>query len=134
MSEAIRARALADVDELSDAALRTLSVAYRPLRADEDEQAGAALEQELVFVGTVGIIDPPRAEAAVAIQEAQRAGIRIIMITGDHRVTAAAIARELGLKGESHEGRELDGLNQCQSASNSFQVSASKFFQLLRLI
>ena len=52
---------------LSDAALRTLAVAYRPLDAGEDPQAGEALEHDLIFVGTVGIIDPPREEAAVAI-------------------------------------------------------------------
>jgi Ca2+-transporting ATPase len=115
MSEAIRARALADVDELSDAALRTLSVAYRPLAADEDEQSGAALERELIFVGTVGIIDPPRAEAAVAIQEAQRAGIRIIMITGDHPRTAARIASDLGIieaGASALTGAELDTLDE----------------------
>ena len=114
MSEAIRARALADVNELSDAALRTLSVAYRPLAADEDEQAGAALEQGLVFVGTVGIIDPPRAEAAVAIRQAQRAGIRIIMITGDHPRTAARIASDLGIieaGGSALTGPQLDALD-----------------------
>ncbi len=115
MSEAIRARALADVDELSDAALRTLSVAYRPLAADEDEQSGAALERELIFVGTVGIIDPPRAEAAVAIQEAQRAGIRIIMITGDHPRTAARIASDLGIieaGASALTGAQLDALDE----------------------
>ncbi len=115
ISEAIRARALADVDELSDAALRTLSVAYRPLAAGEDEQAGEALEQGLIFVGTVGIIDPPRAEAAAAIQEAQRAGIRIIMITGDHPRTAARIASDLGIieaGGSALTGAQLDALDE----------------------
>ncbi len=115
MSEAIRARALADVDELSDAALRTLSVAYRPLRADEDTQSGAALEQNLIFVGTVGIIDPPRTEAAPAIREAQRAGIRIIMITGDHPRTAARIAFDLGIieaGATALTGAELDALDE----------------------
>lgn len=96
----LRARLLADVDSLSDAALRTLAVAYRPLAESETTQAalpGDALERELIFVGTVGIIDPPREEAAVAIRAAQRAGIRVIMITGDHPRTAARIARDLGI-------------------------------------
>jgi potassium/sodium efflux P-type ATPase len=95
-----RAHAAADVDALSDEALRTLAVAYRPLTAEEDPQAASELEQleqDLIFVGTVGIIDPPREEAAVAIREAQRAGIRVIMITGDHPRTAARIATDLGL-------------------------------------
>ena len=114
MSDAIRARALADVGQLSDAALRTLSVAYRPLRSDEDEMAGEALEQELVFVGTVGIIDPPRPEAAAAIREAQRAGIRLIMITGDHPRTAARIAADLGIieaGGTTLTGAQIDALD-----------------------
>ena len=97
LDDALRARLLADVDTLTDAALRTLAVAYRPLDPGEDRHAGVALERELIFVGTVGMIDPPRAEAAVAIREARRAGIRVVMITGDHPKTAARIAADLGV-------------------------------------
>ena len=97
LDDALRARLLADVDTLSDAALRTLAVAYRPLAQGEDQAAGEALERDLVFVGTVGMIDPPREEAAVAIREARRAGIRVVMITGDHPKTAARIAADLGI-------------------------------------
>ena len=93
----LRVRMLADVDTLADAALRTLAVAYRPLDPEEDAAAGESLERDLIFVGTVGIIDPPREEAAVAIREAKRAGIRVIMITGDHPRTAARIAADLGI-------------------------------------
>ncbi|QDF97897.1 haloacid dehalogenase [Azoarcus sp. DD4] len=95
LDTARRAQILAEVDELSDAALRTLAVAYRPLAAGED--ADATQERDLIFVGTVGIIDPPRAEVKQAIAEARRAGIRIIMITGDHPRTAARIAADLGI-------------------------------------
>ena len=97
LDESLRAKMLADVDALAGAALRTLSVAYRPLAAHEDAQAAESLERDLIFVGTAGIIDPPREEAAVAIREARRAGIRVIMITGDHPRTAARIAADLGL-------------------------------------
>lgn len=97
MDESLRARALADVNQLSDAALRTLAVAYRPLAPHEDPQATDTLERALIFVGTVGIIDPPREEAAVAIRQAHRAGIRVIMITGDHPRTATRIATDLGM-------------------------------------
>jgi len=97
LDDALRARILADVDTLSDAALRTLAVAYRPLGPGEDPQAGESLEHGLIFVGTVGMIDPPREEAAQAIAEARRAGIRVIMITGDHPRTAARIAADLGI-------------------------------------
>ena len=113
LDDARRARILADVDTLSDAALRTLAVAYRPLAASEDTQAGESLERDLVFVGTVGIIDPPREEATVAIREAHRAGIRVIMITGDHPRTAARIAADLGIvkaNARALTGTELDAL------------------------
>ncbi|MCC6869203.1 MAG: cation-translocating P-type ATPase [Burkholderiales bacterium] len=116
LDDGLRRRILADVDSLTDAALRTLAVAYRPLRADEDiDSARAAdLERELVFAGTVGIIDPPREEAAQAIGEAHRAGIRVIMITGDHPRTAARIAADLGIieaGGTALTGTDLDALD-----------------------
>ncbi len=97
LDAALRARLLGDVDTLTDAALRTLAVAYRPLTPGEDPAAAEALERDLIFVGTVGMIDPPREEAAVAIREARRAGIRVVMITGDHPKTAARIAADLGI-------------------------------------
>ncbi|OSZ75101.1 cation-translocating P-type ATPase [Hydrogenophaga sp. IBVHS1] len=93
----MRARVLMEVEQLSNAALRTLSVAYRTLEKGEDTHAGEALENDLVFLGTVGIMDPPRTEVAPAIQAAQAAGIRIIMITGDHPRTADRIAEDLGI-------------------------------------
>jgi magnesium-transporting ATPase (P-type) len=110
-----RASVLADVDALSNAALRTLAVAYRPLAPGEDPQAAPALESGLIFVGTVGIIDPPREEAAVAIREARQAGIRIVMITGDHPRTAARIATDLGIVepgATALTGLELDALEE----------------------
>lgn len=114
LTDEIRAEALADVDELSGAALRTLSVAYRPLLADEMATAGGALENGLIFIGTVGIIDPPREEVAPAIADAHRAGIRIIMITGDHPRTAARIAEDLGIieaGADALTGAEIDQLD-----------------------
>jgi magnesium-transporting ATPase (P-type) len=114
LDSASRARILGDVDALSDAALRTLAVAYRPLAANEDLHAADLLERDLVFVGTVGIIDPPRKEAAVAIREARRAGIRVMMITGDHPRTAARIACDLGIVeagASALTGRDLDALD-----------------------
>jgi magnesium-transporting ATPase (P-type) len=114
LTDDLRAKALADVNELSGAALRTLSVAYRPLAAGEDVAAGEALETGLIFIGTVGIIDPPRKEVAPAIAEAHRAGIRIIMITGDHPRTATRIAEDLGIiqaGGGVLTGADLDKLD-----------------------
>ena len=119
LDDVLRARLLADVDTLSDAALRTLAVAYRPLGAGEDPKVTESLEHDLVFVGTVGIIDPPREEAAVAIREAHRAGIRVIMITGDHPRTAARIAVDLGIvetNAPALSGAELDALDEAAFA------------------
>ncbi len=114
LDDAARGRVLAHVDRLSDMALRTLAVAYRPLpdvADDLDDEALAELERELVYVGMVGIIDPPRPEAATAIAEAHRAGIRIVMITGDHPRTAGRIAGDLGIVepgARTLTGTELD--------------------------
>ncbi|MCC7326282.1 MAG: cation-translocating P-type ATPase [Burkholderiales bacterium] len=114
LDDALRARALAGVARLTDEALRTLAVAYRPLAPGEPAEASPDLERELIFVGTVGIIDPPRPEAAAAIREAHRAGIRVIMITGDHPRTAARIAVDLGIVepgAMALTGDELDELD-----------------------
>jgi Ca2+-transporting ATPase len=114
LDDALRAKILADVDTLSDAALRTLAVAYRPLGPNENPQLTDTLEHDLIFVGTVGMIDPPREEAAQAIAEARRAGIRIIMITGDHPRTATRIAADLGIVeagATALTGAELDALD-----------------------
>jgi calcium-translocating P-type ATPase len=120
LDDSWRRKILADVDALSGEALRTLSVAYRPLAADEDPAEGDVPERDLIFVGTVGIIDPPREEAAVAIRDARRAGIRVVMITGDHPRTAARIAADLGIveRGETAlTGRDLDSLDDAAFAA-----------------
>ena len=109
LDDAWREHLLADVDALTDDALRTLAVAYRPLRRGEEGADDLRLERDLIFVGTVGIIDPPREEAALAIREAHRAGIRVVMITGDHPRTAARIARDLGIV--DADARALTGID-----------------------
>jgi P-type Ca2+ transporter type 2C len=114
LDEDLRDQILADVDTLSDAALRTLAVAYRPLGPDEDIAATASMERYLIFVGTVGMMDPPREEAAVAIADARRAGIRVIMITGDHPRTAARIAADLGIiqpGADALTGHDIDAMD-----------------------
>lgn len=99
---------------LADEALRTLGVALRRLSEDVAVTAGsgveASVEQDLVFAGLIGMIDPPRAEAREAVAQAKRAGIRPLMITGDHPRTASVIARELGISddGRTMTGSELD--------------------------
>ena len=119
MDNVLRAKKLAEVDTLADAALRTLAVAYRPLADGEAHDAGEVLERDLIFVGTVGIIDPPREGVAAAVTEAHRAGIRVIMITGDHPRTALRIAQDLGIvqatNGDTSSaltGLEIDALDE----------------------
>ena len=121
-----RARAIADVERLSDEALRTLAVAYRPLMDVDELEEGEGLERDLIFAGTVGIIDPPRKEAAVAISEARRAGIRVIMITGDHPRTASRIAAQLGIVDDGARaltGAELDAMDETTFAAAIRTVS-----------
>jgi Ca2+-transporting ATPase len=103
--DAARRQALhRDVDGLADEALRTLGLAYRRLPAHAAMQGATAplhlaLEQELVWLGMVGMLDPPRPEAARAVHTARAAGVRVVMITGDHPRSAAAIAREIDIVG-----------------------------------
>jgi Ca2+-transporting ATPase len=105
-----RAAILQANEALAGEALRTLGVAARWLTADALAEHAAhpdeRLEQDLVFAGLIGIIDPPRAEAKAAVATARRAGIRPVMITGDHPRTAAVIAAELGI---SADGRVVTG-------------------------
>ena len=126
LTDAQRAQILKDVDTLSGAALRTLAVAYRPLNLSERHAHTAALEHDLVYIGTVGMMDPPREEVAVAIAQAQAAGIRVIMITGDHPRTASRIASDLGINqvgGAALTGLELDALSKAELAKAVHQTS-----------
>ena len=104
-------------EALAGQALRTLGVAGRWMTADAlDEHVAhpdGRLEQDLVFAGLIGIIDPPRQEARAAVARAHAAGIRALMITGDHPRTASVIARELGIAADDRvmTGAELDALS-----------------------
>lgn len=104
---------------LADQALRVLAVARRIIPAREFDAAGdlMAWAQDLTFLGLAGLMDPPRAEAKAAIALCMEAGIQVKMITGDHKATAAAIARELGLRGEVISGAELDALDDAALAA-----------------
>ncbi len=100
-------------DRLARAAMRVLAMAHKSIPAASFDPTADLMDhaRDLTMVGLVGIIDPPRPEARDAIAVCRRAGIVVKMITGDHRITAAAIARELGLEGEVVEGRELDAMS-----------------------
>ncbi|MDI9466912.1 MAG: HAD-IC family P-type ATPase, partial [Bacillota bacterium] len=101
------------VDELSRQALRVLAVAYKEIDKVPGEPTSEELENGLTFMGLVGMIDPPRPEAREAVAVCRQAGIKPVMITGDHVVTASAIARELGILEEGDQaltGTDLAGM------------------------
>ncbi|WP_421655450.1 cation-translocating P-type ATPase [Leptothermofonsia sp. ETS-13] len=100
-------------DELAQTGMRVLGIAFRLLEAIPSEGNGKAIEQDLVFVGFVGMRDPARAEVAGAVQLCQRAGIRPVMITGDHPLMAQHIAKELGIATNSGllTGKDLNQLS-----------------------
>lgn len=100
--------------EFADRALRVLACGYKQLSCVPEDQSPDNIENELVFCGLVGMIDPVRPEVKAAIEECRGAGIRPIMITGDHKDTAVAIALELGIikdKSEAITGAELDDIS-----------------------
>jgi Ca2+-transporting ATPase len=100
-------------EQLAGNALRVLAMAYKRLPSDEEKYDDEAIEQGLVFVGLQGMIDPPREEAVKANKVCRKAGIKTVMITGDHKLTAVAVAQEVGIFGEGDlvlTGIELDKL------------------------
>lgn len=130
LTEGDRQEILDRVEQLSREAYRTLGEAYRPLetaslsqvsgvrtnsagQVDDIAEQAEAIERNLVWNGMVGIIDPPRTEVRDAVAEAHRAGVRTVMITGDHPLTAARIASDLGIidkDGQALTGEQLDAL------------------------
>ncbi|HET9264815.1 MAG TPA: cation-translocating P-type ATPase [Vicinamibacterales bacterium] len=124
-----RAEILQVNEALAGEALRTLGVGGRWLPsqivAEHAATPGPHVEQNLVFVGLIGMIDPPRPEAREAVARAKRAGIRPIMITGDHPRTAAVIAQELGITGDGRAitGAELEKLPAEEAARTAAEVS-----------
>ena len=104
-------------DNMANEALRVIAFAYRDMTASDLEKANQELEYGLTYVGLAGMIDPPRAEVAQAVASCQSAGIRIIVITGDHGLTAKAIARQIGIADEETPvilGKELDEMSEAE--------------------
>jgi len=107
--------AIAEVDRLAQQGFRVLGVAMRPERAEPEEwrslqgqgSCSPALEQNLIFIGLVAMFDPPRPEVPEALERCRQAGIKVTMVTGDYGLTAAAIARQIGLV--SHSPRIVTG-------------------------
>jgi Ca2+-transporting ATPase len=97
LTDSLRARVMAANEAMARSALRVLGLAYREVKADEQCDDEKQAEDQLIFVGLTGMIDPPRQEVKQAIAKCRAAGIKTVMITGDHQATAEAIARDLGL-------------------------------------
>lgn len=97
LSPAQKQAALRENDAMAHQALRVLAVASKELSALPASLAPEELEQNLTFLGLLGMMDPPRPEARAAVEQCRAAGIRPIMITGDHKLTAVAVAKELGI-------------------------------------
>lgn len=126
LNEERRAVVLQVQEELGRQGLRVLALAFRPLDEGEvrwlrqpgsEGEAALRVEERLILVGLVGLNDPPRPEVKEAVSKAAAAGIRTIMVTGDHPLTAEAIAREVGILGEGEAvltGMELDKLSEQQ--------------------
>jgi len=97
------------ITQFGEESLRVIGLAYKEINQDEKQLSG----EEMVFVGFAAMIDPPRKEAIKAIQECKAAGIKPIMITGDHKITAVAIAREIGIlnTGTAFSGEEIEKMN-----------------------
>jgi P-type Ca2+ transporter type 2C len=93
----LRSKVMEANEGFAGSALRVLGLAYRDLKATESVESSEEAERNLVFVGLAGMIDPPRREVKEAIMKSRRAGIKTVMITGDHQTTAEAIADQLGM-------------------------------------
>jgi len=110
LTATLRQKIAAAVEEMAASALRVLGMAYRDIRGQETVETEREAEQQLVFVGLSGMIDPPRKEVRDAIAVCRQAGIKTVMITGDHQTTAEAIAGQLGILprgGVAVNGRQL---------------------------
>ncbi|MEH2233184.1 MAG: cation-translocating P-type ATPase [Nostoc sp.] len=126
VTEAQRQKILAENDLMASKGLRVLGFAYKPLLEIPPEGSDETSEQGLVWLGLVGMLDAPRPEVRAAVQECREAGIRPVMITGDHQLTARAIATDLGIAQEGDRvltGQELQRMTDQELEQNVDLVS-----------
>ena len=158
LNDADREQILAEADRLSSQAMRVLALCRRVKKGNEADLSASFLgppsdgppssrdqiadevERELTFLGLVGMMDPPRAGVKEAVETCRKAGIRAVMITGDHRITATAIAREIGLWDEGDEAVTGSDLAAMDDAALSARIMSIRVFarttaeQKLRLV
>lgn len=126
LTDEIRQQVLSENKRMADKALRVLAGAYREYKELPADLSPGVLEQNLTFIGLTGMIDPIRPEVKAAISDCRGAGIRPVMITGDHRDTATAIARELGILEEESQavtGAELSGMTDSEFEERISHIS-----------
>ncbi len=113
LSKKSRDEILGKNEEMASQALRVLGIAYKVIPEQLTEYNAESVENNLVFVGLVGMIDPPREEAKEAVELCEKAGIKTVMITGDHKLTAITIGKEIGImkSGLAFTGKELDDVS-----------------------
>ncbi|MBI4143603.1 calcium-translocating P-type ATPase, SERCA-type [Candidatus Woesearchaeota archaeon] len=104
--------------EFADDALRVLGFAYKTIVAEKDP------EKNLIFVGLQGMIDPPREEVKVAIEKCKKAGIKVVMITGDHEITARAVAKDIGLSGKVFKCQQLVEIKNLEDLVDDIEIFA----------
>ncbi|WP_298912168.1 cation-translocating P-type ATPase [uncultured Nostoc sp.] len=126
LTEKQRQKILVENDQMASKGLRVLGFAYKPLAQIPPEGSDEVFEQDLVWLGLVGMLDAPRPEVRLAVQECRDAGIRPVMITGDHQLTARAIATDLGIAQEGDRlltGQELQRMTDQELEQNVDLVS-----------
>ena len=127
------------IDEMTTKALRVIAFAYKDIEGKKHTE-DSDIEKDLIFAGLAGMIDPPRKEVKSAIKKCEKAGVRVIMITGDHKRTAEAIGKEIGIHKEDNiilTGEELDRISDKELLSNIDNISIfarTSPYQKLRIV
>lgn len=143
MSYSSKRKIMAVTEEMASQALRVIGFAYKKLERVPQNLSSPDIEKNLTFVGLEGMIDPPRPETIQSIKSCYRAGIKPIMITGDHKVTAVAIAKEIGMKfepGDVMTGEEIEAMDdrelekKAESVSVFARVSPRHKYKIVRAL
>lgn len=132
ITQSDRDRILDDLKGMTVKALRVLAFAYKKMSVEDDISDKDNLEQDLIFAGLVGMMDPPRKEAKEAVEICKKAGIKVKMITGDHKDTAVAIAKELGILVED-KSKALTGLDLEKLSNEEFDEIVEDVFVYARV-
>lgn len=112
-------------EEMAKEALRVLGCAYKEINHKPSKEEMETMESDLIFIGMVGMIDPPREEAKKAVEKCKTAGIKTVMITGDHKITATAIAKKLGIL--ENEDEAITGLELEQMSDEELEKNVRKY-------